>query len=126
MFTQLSTQATILAICNFVILIAVVLSMFVIKKNNDEGNKLYATIKNVFALLMFIIIMTMQVYSLNCMIYGDCHLWGWILTTFAVIGTLSYLGFFAYIAFTIKKTGDALHISQSPSSAPLSTPPIDK
>jgi hypothetical protein len=100
---MLSTQAIVLAICNTVILVAVILSMFVIKKNTDEGNKVYATIKNIFALLMFIIIMMMQIYSLNCMVYGDCRMWAWVLAIFAVVGTLSYIGFFAYIVFTMKK-----------------------
>jgi hypothetical protein len=101
MFSQ---QALILTICNVVILIAVILSMFVLKKSKDNDRyKLSTILKNIAALVMFIIIMVMQIYSVNCMIYGDCHLWTWILVAFAAFGTLMYIGFFAYIAMSANR-----------------------
>lgn len=101
MFSQ---QAIILTICNFVIFVAVVLSMFVLKKSTDtEPMTIVPILKNVAALVGFVIVMALQVYSLNCMIYGDCHAWAWVLTAMAVVGTLAYLGIFAYIAMTASK-----------------------
>ena len=100
----MSPQAIILTVCNIVILIALILSLFVIKKSKDsqEENKVKTILKNIAALIMFLIIMVMQIYSLNCMVYGDCTMWSWILTAFAIFGTLAYIGFFAYVAMTAK------------------------
>lgn len=100
---MISTQAIVLTICNLIILVALIISMFIIKRTNDNEQKVGAIMKNMSALLGFIIIMGLQIYSLNCMVYGDCHLWSWILVGFGILGTLSYLGVFAYIAYTLKK-----------------------
>lgn len=101
----MSPQAIILTVCNIVILIALILSLFVIKKSSDapEESKVKTILKNVAALVMFLVIMAMQIYSLNCMVYGNCTSWSWVLTTFAIFGTLAYIGFFAYVAMTAKK-----------------------
>lgn len=107
---MLSQQAIILGICNLVIFVAVVISMFVLKKDADKGagavgkgGKVVAVLKNVAALVLFLVIMVLQIYSLNCMVYGDCVAWSWILTALAVFGTLGYLGVFAYIAMSTRK-----------------------
>lgn len=104
---MLSTQALILAICNVLVFIALTLSLFVLKKestqNATKSDRVLTILKNITALLMFAVIMALQVYSLNCMIYGDCQLWAWIITIFAGLGTLSYLGFFVYLVATFKK-----------------------
>lgn len=101
---EMSVQAIILTVCNVVILIALFLSLFVIKRSADspDENKTATILKNIAALVLFLVIMVMQVYSLNCMIYGNCIAWTWILTAFAIFGTLAYIGFFAYIAMTAK------------------------
>lgn len=103
---MLSSQAFVLAICNVCILIAVIISMFVIKKNTDSGHTSSALLKNIVALVVFILVMVMQVYSLNCMVRGDCHIWAWILAVFGVIGALSYLGAFVYILLFRKAKTD--------------------
>lgn len=107
---MLSTQAIVLAVCNLLVFIAITLSMFVLKKESDQNasksDRIVTIVKNVTALIMFAVIMALQVYSLNCMIYGDCQLWAWIITAFAALGTLSYLGFFVYLIATFKKVGD--------------------
>jgi len=101
---QFSQQAIILTICNFVIFVAVVLSMFVLKRSTDtETMTIIPILKNVAALVGFVIVMALQVYSLNCMIYGDCNVWAWILTAMAVVGTLAYLGVFVYITVSASK-----------------------
>lgn len=106
---MLSQQGVILSICNFIIFVAVVLSMFVIKKSADtESNKTKSILKNIAVLMMFILIMVMQVYSLNCMVTGDCQLWSWTITAFAVFGTLGYIGFFAYIVMTANKVQESV------------------
>lgn len=106
---MLSQQGLILSICNVIIFVAVVLSMFVIKKTADtEPNKVKAVLKNIAVLIMFLLIMVMQVYSLNCMVTGDCHVWAWILTAFAIFGTLGYIGFFAYLTMTANKVKDSV------------------
>lgn len=114
---MLSSQAFVLAICNVCVLIAVLLSMFVIKKNTDNGETSSAMVKNVVALVFFIFIMVMQVYSLNCMVRGDCHVWAWILAAFGVIGTLSYLGAFVYILMSSKKNDKTVADASTDSKA---------
>ena len=106
---MLSQQGLILSICNVIIFVAVVLSMFVIKKSADtEPNKIKSVFKNIAVLLMFLLIMVMQVYSLNCMVTGECQVWAWTLTAFAVFGTLGYIGFFAYITMTANKVQESV------------------
>lgn len=108
----MSTQAVILTICNVLVFIAVATSMFLIKKEGDANTNVSSRIgtimKNIAALIMFAIVMALQVYSLNCMIYGDCHMWTWIITGFAVFGTLSYLGIFVYLVSTLKRVKDTV------------------
>jgi hypothetical protein len=94
----IAQQAIVLGVCNFIILLSVVLSLFVIKKDTDQGDKTGAIWKNIAALIMFVTIMALQIYSLNCMVYGDCNIWAWIIAAFAIVGTVSYLGLFAYVA----------------------------
>lgn len=106
MFSQ---QAFILTICNIVILVAVILSMFVIKKSHTaDPNKVKTILKNISVLMMFIVIMVLQVYSLNCMVLGNCQIWSWILTAFAVFGTLGYIGFFAYLSMSANQVQNSL------------------
>ena len=101
MFSQ---QSIVLSICNVIILIAVILSMFVLKKSKDtERYKINTILKNVSALVMFIIIMVLQIYSVNCMISGDCHIWTWILVALFAFGTLMYVGFFTYVAMSASR-----------------------
>lgn len=104
---MLATQSIVLIVCNIFVFIAIVMSMFVLKKESNENKstseRITTIAKNVLALVLFAIIMALQVYSLNCMVYGDCQAWAWILTTFAAVGTLSYLGFFVYLVSTMKK-----------------------
>lgn len=125
---MLSQQAIILSICNFVILIAVILSLFVIKKSADkkDESKLVTILKNIAALVLFLIIMVLQVYSVNCMVYGECGSWAWILTAFAVFGTLAYLGVFAYVAISAAKLKASVKDLVKPISEADKLPPTDK
>lgn len=120
MFSQ---QAFILTVCNVIILVAVILSMFVLKKSQTtDPNKVKTVFKNISVLIMFIIIMMLQVYSLNCMVYGNCQLWSWILTSFAIFGTLGYIGFFAYLSMSANQVQTSLKDIIKPetmSSSPL-------
>lgn len=112
---MISYQAIVLGICNFVILIALILSMFVLKKSAAEGeSRVKIVLKNVAALVMFLVIMVMQIYSLNCMVYGDCASWAWVLTAFAIFGTLTYIGFFAYLVFSARKVQTSLKDLMAP------------
>jgi hypothetical protein len=106
---MLSTQAIILLVCNLIVLIAVGLSLFALKKNVDKGeSKTVVLLQNIAVMIMFVVIMMMQVYSINCMVFGDCQLWTWIIVGLAVIGTLTFLGFFTYVAIATKLTERAV------------------
>ena len=113
-----SNQAIILTVCNVVILVAVLISMFILKKSVDlnEG-KVKTIIKNISALVFFLVIMVIQVYSLNCMVYGDCNTWSWVITAFAIFGTLGYIGFFAYISMSSKVVKDSVKDIMKPVAA---------
>lgn len=109
---MLTTQGWILAICNIIIFVVVIVGMVAVKKDSEDGNKPLALVKNVVALVFFFIVMALQVYSLNCMVTGDCHLWAWILAVFAVITTLLYMGAFVIILFGPSKK-DASSLSKA-------------
>jgi len=104
---MLSKQGWVLAICNTIIFIVVLIGMFSVKKDAEAGDKTKALIKNVVALVFFFIIMVLQVYSLNCMITGDCHIWAWILAIFAVLTTVLYMIAFVMIIFAANKKTQA-------------------
>lgn len=106
-YMMLSKQGWVLAVCNTIIFIVVVLSMLSVKQETEQGSKTKALIKNVVALVFFFIVMVLQVYSLNCMITGDCHVWAWILASFAVITTLLYMLAFVFIIFKANKKSPA-------------------
>lgn len=106
---MLSTQAIILLVCNLVVITAMGLSLFALKKNVDKGeSKTVVLIQNLAVMIMFVVVMMMQVYSVNCMVYGDCQLWTWFLVGLAVVGTLTFLGFFTYVAVVARKSQDAI------------------
>lgn len=131
MFSQ---QAIVLSICNIIILIAVIISMFVLKKSKDtEQYKIKTVLKNIAALIMFIIIMVMQIYSVNCMITGECHIWTWILVAFFAFGTLMYIGFFTYVAMSANKIRSTItdlpklpEFGAIPDDTNIKTPPETK
>lgn len=111
----MSTQAWLLAICNFVIFISVILSLFLIKDDNEQGKKGSAIFKTIIALGSFLCVMALQVYSLNCMVVGDCILWSWIVAIFATIGCIAYVCLFVYVVVVLKRAPNAV-ISVKPSS----------
>ena len=106
---RISTQAMILAACNAVIFIAVVIAMFLTKEEADKGSKVVAIMKNIVSLLAFFIMMALQVYSLNCMVYGECYLWSWIIAIFSVIGLVIFILGFIYIIYMTKSVGNAMN-----------------
>lgn len=131
---MLSTQAWLLAICNFVIFVSVVISVFLIKDDGEQGKKGTALFKTVIALLSFLFVMALQVYSLNCMVFGNCLLWSWIVSVFAAIGCIAYICVFVYVV-VLKKTSIKQSVPSpspiayappmpSPIAAPLQTVPV--
>lgn len=120
---MISIQAVVLGICNLVILVALIISMFVLKRSSDSSEgKVKTALKNVAALIMFVIIMVMQIYSLNCMVYGNCVAWAWVLTAFAIFGTLAYIGFFTYLLFSTNKVKNSLKDIMRPVEASVPSP----
>lgn len=100
MISLWSSQAKVIVVCNIVVLIAVLLSIFGInKERNKQEGKIKAISKAVIVFVMFIVIMLLQVYTMNCMIYGECHSLAWAISSVAVVGTLIYLGIFIYLIF---------------------------
>jgi NADH:ubiquinone oxidoreductase subunit 3 (subunit A) len=70
------------------------------KDQTNKKSKSYIIILLLFVILPF---MVMQIYSLNCMVTGECHAWSWTLSVIAAIFTFLYvIGFIAMI-MKIKK-----------------------
>ena len=95
----LTPQAIVLLVANLVFLIAVVFSISsVLRTMKTHGfDVTYDVSRVVSALLSYLIVMGLQVYSLNCMVVGDCRVWTWILAGLAVLGTLLYLALLVWI-----------------------------
>lgn len=104
----MSPQASILAICNIIIVLSTGISMLIFARKSEEIVTWNLVVNNVAAFLLFIVIMALQVYSLNCMVTGDCQIWAWVVAGFAVFGTLAYLGLFAYLMGLLNKIKNAV------------------
>ena len=58
---------------------------------------------SVIVLIVLIPIVFMQVYSLNCMVSGDCKMWSWTLASVAVLITQVYIIGFISMIIRMKK-----------------------
>lgn len=104
----LTNQAIIIGVCNIIIFLGIIVSLFFLKVDILAGNKAIAVLKIIAGLLWFLIMVAIQVYSINCMVVGDCIIWTWILVAFAILGTLIYIFSLIYaLAFIndIQKAG---------------------
>jgi len=96
----ISKQAIILMVCNFIVLMLLLLNTLITKTPNRVA----------ILIVLFLIIlpfMLLQIYSLNCMVTGECYAWTWIIATIAVVFTILYVIGFIIMIRRLKKTGPA-------------------
>lgn len=114
---MMSSQAWVMAVCNLLIFGLMIAAVVFAKKDAEEGNKAIAVIKTVVGFLFIFVIMALQVYSLNCMVVGDCQLWSWIIAILSVISTLVFIGGLIYIYYVTKKISTVMdEVSKASSS----------
>ena len=98
----LPKQTLVLLVCNIVIFILIVSNMFLGKNKNWF-------LSIVLLIALIVPIMLMQLYSVNCMVTGDCNSWSWFLVAVAVLCTLVYIiGFINSIINLKKNTGPTI------------------
>lgn len=101
---NLSKQGLVLLVCNMIVFIMIVANIFVSKKSN--------WVMSLFLLCVLIIpIMAIQVYSLNCMVTGDCRLWSWTLVAFVIVFTLLYI--IGFLSMIVKMKQDPVTTKES-------------
>jgi energy-converting hydrogenase Eha subunit A len=106
----LSYQAIVLMLCNFIIFMLMFINVFIPKKNKDSPSKTAITLVLLFIILP---VMALQVYSLNCMVTGECHAWSWILSAIAGIFTILYVIGFVAMIIKLKKIAGPSSIEQN-------------
>lgn len=96
----ISKQAIILMICNFIVFMLLLLNTFITKTPNRTG---------IIVVLFLLILpfMLLQIYSLNCMVTGECYAWSWIIAYIAIAFTVLYVIGFVVMIQRLKKTGPA-------------------
>jgi len=93
-----SKQAIILMICNFIVFMLLLSNTFISKIPN----------RTAILLVLFLLIlpfMLLQIYSLNCMVTGECYTWTWIIAAIAVVFTILYVIGFIIMIKKMKNTG---------------------
>lgn len=96
----LTTQALVLLVCNFVIFILLFANILIPKSRNQQNNDS----KIARLLLLFIVvlpIMVLSIYSLNCMIVGQCTHLSWAVATVAILVCILYI--IGFIMAILKK-----------------------
>lgn len=94
----ISKQAIILMICNFIVFMLLLLNTFITK----TPSRIYIIIVLFFIILPF---MLLQIYSLNCMVTGECYAWSWIIAYIAIAFTVLYVIGFIVMIRKLKQTG---------------------
>lgn len=96
----LSYQAMTILVCNFVIFILLLANTFIPRKDQTIS-------KTSSFLVLFLLVlpfMILSVYSVNCMIVGQCTTWSWIISAFVIfIAVLYIIGFIQMILIKKKE-----------------------
>ena len=99
---ELAPQTITLLIVNVLLLATFVAGVFMINNKKDadkEQKKWLVVIKNLGVFAVYIMIMCAQAYSVNCMIYGNCFVWSWVIAALIIVASLSHMGLIIYLIF---------------------------
>lgn len=94
----ISKQAIILMICNFIVFMLLLFNTFITKGSN----------RNAIIIVLFLMIlpfMILQIYSLNCMVTGECYVWSWIIAYISIAFTVLYVIGFIIMIRKLKQSG---------------------
>lgn len=107
---MITTQSIILAVCNTIIIISALISILWNRSQTEDATKprFVDMLKATAAFCVFVLVMVLQVYSLECMVRGQCHVWSWLVAIFAILSTLGYLGLYLYLAKVFTKVTDTV------------------
>lgn len=101
---QLSNQALTILICNFVIFILLLANTFIPRKNPSDAEKRMSRSGSFIVLFLLVLpFMLLSVYSVNCMIVGQCTTWTWILSAFVILIAFLYIVGFIQMIIIKKK-----------------------
>jgi hypothetical protein len=98
----LSNQAMTILVCNFIIFILLLANIF-IPRNDSSQKRMSKTGSFVVLFLLVLPFMILSVYSVNCMIVGQCTTWSWILSGLVIIAAILYIIGFIQMIIIKKK-----------------------
>lgn len=100
---DLAPQTIALIVVNVILLITFIIGVVVVnksKKNNEDGtqdSKIMILAKNLGVFALFIIIMCAQGYSVNCMVFGNCATWSWVVASVIMCASFVHMGMLVYV-----------------------------
>ena len=94
---MIRTETIVVGICAVILILAMIANVVVSKTSSTDSvfctTKLCMILAILFVLLPLALI---QVYSVQCMLEGNCDRFVWIFVGIAVVLTLVYIGLFVY------------------------------
>ena len=87
-----STQSIVVGVCSIICLL-ILFTNSILNQSYTVKEKAIAFVVIFFVGVPFLLL---QVYTVNCVVVGTCDIYGWIITSIAIITTLTYLGLFVY------------------------------
>lgn len=101
---QLSNQALTILVCNFIIFVLLLANTFIPRKSPSDSEKRMSK-SGSFIVLFFLVLpfMLLSVYSVNCMIVGQCTTWTWILSALVICVAFLYIVGFVQMIIIKKK-----------------------
>lgn len=101
---QLSNQALTILICNFIIFILLLANTFIPRKSASDAEKRMTKTGSFIVLFLLVLpFMLLSVYSVNCMIVGQCTTWTWIISAFVIFVAFLYIIGFIQMIMIKKK-----------------------
>lgn len=101
----LSTQA-LTALVGYVI---VAVALFIPMKSDPNHPKPYNVGSRLLVLAVMLIPTTLSIYTINCLVQGECSVWSWINSILVFVWSLLILGVSVYGAFYDVHAADAAH-----------------
>jgi hypothetical protein len=97
-------QTIIIGVCFVIVLLIMLVNSLLPQKKQDttlDRSKILITLA---ILLTFLPIALIKLYSVNCMLEGNCHVLVWVYVAIWVLLTAAYTGAFILKAIKTKKT----------------------
>lgn len=105
---DLAPQTIALIVVNVLLLITFIAGVVVVNKHKktNEDSKIMIFAKNLGLFVFFIIVMCAQAYSVNCMVFGNCVAWSWVIASIIMLASFAHMGMLLYVIMRTMKTSN--------------------